>query len=243
MTSIIEANNLEFNWPNSTFKLLIEQLSVYQGDKIFIQGASGCGKSTLLSLLSGVNKASKGTLSVFDSELSSMSSGQRDRFRADHIGIIFQQFNLLPYLSTLENVLLACEFSPARKKRVLNKAKSLEQEAKRLLSHLEISGNTLLQKPVNQLSVGQQQRVAAARALIGSPEIIIADEPTSSLDADRCDAFMRLLIQETQACNASLLFVSHDERLQTHFDRSLKLYLDNTTNIATLISSLVSKEQ
>lgn len=242
MISTIEANNIEFSWPNSAFKLLIEQLSVYKGEKIFIQGPSGCGKSTLMSLLGGVNIASTGKLSVFDTDLRSMSSSQRDQFRADHIGIIFQQFNLLPYLTTLENVLLACEFSSTRKKRALNKSLSLEQEAKRLLSRLEITDNHLLNKPVNHLSVGQQQRVAAARALIGSPEIVIADEPTSSLDANRCDAFMRLLIQETQACEATLFFVSHDERLKAHFDRSLTLSLNTTTKSASLMPFINDKK-
>lgn len=243
MTPIIEANNITFNWPNSEFKLLIKQLSVSKAEKIFIQGPSGCGKSTLLSLLCGVNLPNSGKLTIFNTDLNTLSSSQRDQFRADHIGIIFQQFNLLPYLTALENVLLACDFSPMRKQRILNKSLCVKQEAERLLSNLEISNKALLKKPINELSVGQQQRVAAARALIGSPEIIIADEPTSSLDAVRCNAFMKLLIEEAQACEATLLFVSHDERLRTHFDSSLTLCFNDVTNTANFISLSKDRDQ
>ena len=234
---IIDAKHLEFSWPNAdSFKLSVDSLSIAKNEKIFIQGPSGCGKSTLLSLLSGVNLASSGKLKVLGATLGSLSASQRDQFRADHIGLIFQMFNLLPYLTTLENVMLACEFSQSRKKNALKHSSSIEQEAKRLLAHLEIANKNLLNKPVNQLSVGQQQRVAAARALIGSPEIIIADEPTSSLDADRCDAFMNLLLQEANACHSTLIFVSHDKGLTTHFDRALQLKEHNANNASTLVS-------
>ena len=150
MIPIIEANNIKYNWPNSDFELSIKQLLVSKAEKVFIQGPSGCGKSTLLSLLSGINLSNRGMLTVLNTDLNTLSSSQRDQFRADHIGIIFQQFNLLPYLTALENVLLACEFSPVRKKRIFNKSLSVKQEALRLLSHLEISNKALLKKPINQ---------------------------------------------------------------------------------------------
>ena len=235
MIPVIDADNLEFSWPSSSaYKLFIDHLSVVKGEKVFIQGPSGCGKSTFLSLLAGVNLANKGSLNVLGTQVNTLSSSQRDKFRAEHIGYIFQQFNLLPYLNSIENVAIACAFSSIRKKRVLKTSVSVADEAKRLLSHLDISDEALLNMPVNQLSVGQQQRVAVARALIGSPEIIIADEPTSSLDADSCDAFMQLLIQEATTCNATLLFVSHDQRLKSFFDRSLTLTVDREQNSAYL---------
>ena len=143
--------------------------------------------------------------------------------------MIFQQFNLIPYLSLMQNIVLACEFSPLRKKRVLQQSASLKQEALRLLAQLDITDPELLQKPVMDLSVGQQQRVATARALIGSPEIIIADEPTSALDTEVRDKFIDLLIRETSTFGSTLLFVSHDIQLQKHFDRCICLQDINCT--------------
>ena len=208
------------SWPgNDDPTLVIEKLEVRRGEHLFIKGPSGCGKSTLLGLLTGINQTQQGSVAILGEELTQLSSRQRDRFRADNIGYIFQQFNLLPYLSVIENVILPCQFSAQRKRRVTI---NLEQRAKELLSKLHLS-DSLMHKPVVELSIGQQQRVAAARALIGNPPLIIADEPTSSLDHDNRSAFIELLLEQANQVNATLIFVSHDPTLEPLFDRSLDL--------------------
>jgi putative ABC transport system ATP-binding protein len=219
MALAIEIRDCRFRYPKAAQDCLrIASFQVEAGERIFLYGASGSGKSTLLGLIGGVLQANQGVLNVLGHDLVAMRPAMRDRLRADHIGFIFQQFNLIPYLSVMENVLLSCRFSSRRKQRA---GTDLQQEARRLLAHLQLDG--VEHTPVTQLSVGQQQRVAAARALMGKPEIIIADEPTSSLDSDRQAAFLELLLQECAETNAALIFVSHDRRLSTHFHRELAL--------------------
>jgi putative ABC transport system ATP-binding protein len=201
--------------------LAVDSLTLGAGERLFIKGASGSGKSTLLSLVVGILQADSGSVSVLGQNLAKMNGRDRDRFRADHMGVIFQQFNLLSYLSVVENVMLPCRFSHRRRANAEGKG-GMETEARRLLEHLDI-GPSLCRRPVSELSVGQQQRVAAARALMGSPELVIADEPTSALDANRRNDFLRLLFQECGEGNASLLFVSHDSALEGAFHRALHL--------------------
>lgn len=220
---LIELRDLVFSWPRAPKPCLdILALDVQPGEKIFLHGPSGSGKSTLLGLLGGVLLPQQGSIRMLNQDLTAMPAAARDRFRADHIGFIFQQFNLLPHLSLLDNVLLPCRFSAKRRQRAQAGGLTLEAQALRLFSRLDL-GAGLHRQAVNTLSVGQQQRVAAARALIGQPEIIIADEPTSSLDAERQEDFLSLLLQECATSGAAVLFVSHDRRLATHFDRTLAL--------------------
>ena len=134
------------------------------------------GKSTLLGLLGGVAVPQAGRIELLGQDLAQLGSHARDRFRADHIGFLFQQFNLLPWLSAIDNVLLPCTFSARRKRRAEPDPRAA---AATLLTQLDLDP-TLWNRPAAELSVGQQQRVAAARALIGRPEILIADEPTSA---------------------------------------------------------------
>jgi putative ABC transport system ATP-binding protein len=197
-------------------------LTIRRGEMMAIVGPSGSGKSTLLGLLGGVLTPERGTVYVLNESLTTMAPSARDRFRVDHIGFVFQQFNLIPYLSVLDNVLLPCRFSERRRSRAIAGGNSLRNEALRLFSHLDLDP-ALQTRPVNALSVGQQQRVAVARALIGQPEIIIADEPTSSLDAERQEDFLNLLLQECEASHATVLFVSHDRRLASRFSRIVAL--------------------
>lgn len=221
---IIDISNLKFSWnPQAPTVLAIDTLQVGSGERLFIKGPSGSGKSTLLSLLSGVTTAGSGTVRIMDQALEQLSSIQRDHFRANHIGYIFQMFNLIPYLSMIENVVLPCHFSEQRRKRALANGNDLQTEAKRLLSHLDMAQPELLNRPVTTLSVGQQQRVAAARALMGAPELLIADEPTSSLDADRRESFIKLLFDECKQTGSTLIFVSHDASLESLFDRTIDL--------------------
>ena len=221
---IIEVEGLAFRWRAEAPQVLaIDQLFVAHGERVFIKGDSGSGKSTLLSLLGGVVVPQRGSVTVLGEPLHRLGNGGRDRFRADHVGFVFQMFNLLPYLSTVENVTLPCRFSALRRRRALDASDSLEAEALRLLEHLDMADPETLARPVTELSVGQQQRVATARALIGAPELVVADEPTSALDWDRREAFLRLLEQECAAQGTTLVFVSHDPSLESLFDRTIAL--------------------
>ena len=221
--SIVEINNLQFRWKRDHALCLdIPTFSMMEGERIFLHGASGSGKSTLLGLLGGVLSPERGSLRILDKELPKLSARERDRFRVDHIGFIFQQFNLIPHLSMLDNVLLPCRFSARRRERAGAAGLSPVEEAIRLLKDLDLDPG-LQQRPVTELSVGQQQRVAAARALIGRPELVIADEPTSALDAERQHDFLDLLLNECAQSQASVIFVSHDRRLMPHFDRAVAL--------------------
>ncbi|MBA3582072.1 MAG: ABC transporter ATP-binding protein [Gammaproteobacteria bacterium] len=222
--SIVTIQNLGFCWPRQQhWALEIEELTIYRNEKIFIKGASGSGKSTLLNLLGGVFKPNTGDITVLDTSLNALSGAQRDRFRADNIGFIFQQFNLLPYLSIVDNIIQPCHFSKRRKHNVLKENTTLANEASRLAERLGINNNFLHKRNVADLSVGQQQRVAVARALIGQPALIIADEPTSSLDADSRHNFLELLFEECDKTHSTLIFVSHDQQLATAFDRCLDM--------------------
>ncbi|SHO54844.1 ABC transporter ATP-binding protein [Vibrio quintilis] len=217
---VISLKDTKFQWPGDSSPVIdISDLEVQKGEHLFVKGPSGCGKSTLLSLLTGINTARSGSVTILGQQLSQLSASQRDKFRADHIGYIFQQFNLLPYLSVIENVLLPCQFSRLRKKNISG---SLQDKALQLLRRLKLP-EALLHQPVIELSIGQQQRVAAARALIGSPQLIIADEPTSSLDFDNRSAFIELLLEEANQVNSTLVFVSHDPTLEPLFNRSINL--------------------
>jgi putative ABC transport system ATP-binding protein len=221
---VIEIRDLAFRWRHDAPVVLsIASLDVAAGERLFIQGPSGSGKSTLLSLLAGVATAVTGSIRVMDQALERLGSVQRDHFRADHIGYIFQIFNLIPYLSVVDNVMLPCRFSARRRAKALARSNNLESEARRLLQHLDMDHPDLHQRAVTTLSVGQQQRVAAARALMGSPGLLIADEPTSSLDADRRESFIRLLFDECREVGATLILVSHDASLEHLFDRTIDL--------------------
>lgn len=231
---IIDAGRLRFRWPKAgQWCLDIDALRIQAGERIFLHGPSGSGKSTLLGLLGGVLIPQEGNLRILGEDMLAKSGRQKDRFRVDHIGFIFQQFNLIPYLSVLDNILLPCRFSQLRHTRACKSGKSTAEEARRLSQALDLDA-ALYAKPVTELSVGQQQRVAAARALIGRPEILIADEPTSALDADRQENFLELLLQECEAAKSTLIFVSHDRRLRRHFTRELPLQSINRASEAEM---------
>lgn len=225
---IIEINQLRFSWPGESDILSIEHFSVQPRERIFLEGPSGSGKSTLLGLITGVLAPQSGDIRFDGQDLTALSASGRDKLRAGRMGVIFQLFNLLPYLSLIENVTLPCRFSKLRRERALKNSANLQDEARRLLARLGLSDGKLLSKPVSNLSVGQQQRVAAARALMGAPDLIIADEPTSALDTAMRDTFLHLLMEEAEAANAALLFVSHDKGLGEAFHKRVSLSELNT---------------
>lgn len=226
MAVAIDLTDIRFRWQKKLPAVLdIPSLVIESGESVFLHGPSGSGKSTLLGLLGGVLLPETGSVSLLGRELTAMNGRARDRFRADHIGFLFQQFNLVPYLSVLENILLPCRFSAFRRERVETEA-PLVSVAKKLLTELDLAP-VLWQRQASTLSVGQQQRVAMARALIGRPEIIIADEPTSALDVERQNAFLDLLLRSCAETSATLLFVSHDHRLAEKFTREIALQTIN----------------
>ncbi len=219
MEHAIALRDVTFAYAGGPPVLDIPALHLATGERVFLHGPSGSGKTTLLSLLSGVLTASSGSLQVLGHDFMRLSAGARDTVRGSSIGYIFQGFNLIPYLSTAENIALPCQLHTQRRARM--QTGTVAQEVERLARRLDI--HATLRRPVTELSVGQQQRVAIARAVIGAPALLIADEPTSALDTDRRDAFLHLLNDLTQESRTTLLFVSHDRELARHFDRSIAL--------------------
>ena len=223
-SSAVEVDCIRFAWEEHGSDVLdIARFAVAVGERVFVEGPSGSGKSTLLSLIGGVLRPRDGTVRVLGTSISAMPARLRDRFRADHIGFIFQMFNLVPYLSVIDNVTLPCRFSRRRRERAEIRSGTPDAEAHRLLGLLGLDRVELLGRVVTDLSIGQQQRVAAARALIGGPELIIADEPTSALDEGTRERFLGLLYAQCGEAGASLVFASHDTRLGGLFDRRVSL--------------------
>jgi len=213
----IKIKNLHYSYPGKMqpFRLVIPEWRISKGDRIFLKGASGSGKSTLLNLLAGILVAKEGAIEILGQDISVLSARERDFFRAIHVGIVFQQFNLVPYLSVYDNIRLAAYFG--RKKQ-----SDLGLTLKQLFTVLNLDDALIMRKAGN-LSVGQQQRAAIARALVNNPEILIVDEPTSALDNDLRDAFMDLLLEICRVHASTLIFVSHDATLTRFFDTVVNL--------------------
>ncbi len=218
-TNALVISNLRFAYPTKPDLLAIPGLTIARGARVFIFGPSGSGKTTLLGIIAGVLSATTGEVRVLEHELTHMSGVQRDAFRGVHLGYIFQLFNLIPYLDVFANITLPCRLHAERRKRL--GARSLADTARDLTTRLGI--DHLRNANVTTLSVGQQQRVAAARALLGAPELLIADEPTSALDTDQREQFLTLLFECCRDTNATLICVSHDRQLTPLFDRALSL--------------------
>jgi putative ABC transport system ATP-binding protein len=215
----VALHEVRFAYPGSANVLDIPALHIARGERLFLHGPSGSGKTTLLGLIAGVLAPPTGRVQVLGQDLGAMGSAQRDRFRAAHIGYVFQMFNLIPYLSVQENITLPVRLSAQRRNRL--GGADPDSEAMRLAAGLEI--DRLLEARTAALSVGQQQRVAVARALMGAPELIVCDEPTSALDADRRDRFLELLFASVQRVGSTLVFVSHDLALAERFGRTVAL--------------------
>ena len=210
----LELKNLQFSWPGQALLFDIPQLKLQQGQHLFIYGASGSGKTTLLNLLCGIYPSQQGDILIAGQSMAKLSARKRDQLRASAIGVVFQQLNLIPYLSVLQNVLLVSAFA--------KKIPQAEQRARYLLQKLGLE-QQLWRAPASQLSVGQQQRVAIARALLSQPALLIADEPTSALDHKHRDAFMQLMLAEAELCGTTVIFVSHDPALRAYFQSELDM--------------------
>jgi len=233
---VLSFENLHFGYDPEQPLIQIDSFKIKAGESVFLRGPSGSGKSTLLGLIGGVLAPLAGQLSICGSELTEISSAKRDKVRADHLGIIFQQFNLLPYIDIIQNCILPCRFSARRRARAIEVSGSVEAAAEALIRGLGLTDDEL-SRPVGELSVGQQQRVAVARALMGGPDLIIADEPTSALDHENRDRFIELLNQSRSQFGSALLFVSHDQTLASHFDRSISLPDLNQTKLNKKVTS------
>ena len=216
---VLSVKDVRYHWPGRDgFGLSVPAFAIEEGESVLLLGESGSGKSTLLSLICGTIVPQSGLLNVCGQDITRLSGGARDRFRADHIGVIFQQFNLLPFGSVEDNILLPLRFASLRRQRVEHP----RETATDLCRALGLP-EAVLTRRASKLSVGQQQRVAVARALIGQPPLIIADEPTSALDETSQAAFLDVLFRQVAAQATSLLMVSHDPRLGSRFDRVVNM--------------------
>ena len=218
LNNILEINNLKFFWSiNDVFKIEIKNFKIKNNEKVLLLGKSGSGKSTLLNLISGILKPVSGSIKLESKELSLLSSSQLDNFRAENIGVIFQQFHLLNYISPLNNILLPCYFTNFKNKNY----KFFYDRAFSLGKKLNLSKELLNKSNSSKLSVGQLQRVSILRAIINMPKIILADEPTSALDEINQNLFLEMLFEICDKENVSLMMVRHDERLKVKFDKSV----------------------
>ena len=216
-TPAVHLSDVGFAFEQGEERVLdIPSWEIARSERVFLQGESGSGKSTLLSLLSGMFVPSSGQVSVLGTAVSSLSTRERDRFRAGNIGFVFQQFNLIPYLSVLDNILLAARFAETT-------GVSARARAEELLIKVNL-GVELHDRPAGQLSIGQQQRVAIVRALINSPELLLVDEPTSALDHRNRDSFLELLTEILSESGCAMVFVSHDPEIGNYFDSKLTMH-------------------
>ena len=215
----IRLDSLRFYWSKvADFKIYIPKLEIGRGEKVLLLGESGSGKTTLLSLICGFLSPISGDIFLNEQKLNDLKANKKDQFRSDNIGIIFQQFNLLPYANVIDNITLPLYFSKKRDSRVTNHRETVLN----ICRSLQLSESTIAMQ-ANKLSVGQQQRVAVARALIGNPSLIIADEPTSSLDASTQKKFLDLMFRQIEEHKSTLLMVSHDSSISNYFDRTINI--------------------
>jgi putative ABC transport system ATP-binding protein len=212
----IKLHNLNYTFQGSSLPVLsIPAWQVARNERVFLQGESGSGKSTLLGLLAGLQLPTLGEVEILGARMSALGAGKRDRFRAKHLGVVFQQFNLIPYLSALENVLLAAQFGTLDRR-------GARQRAIELLESVNLP-SSLHDRKAAALSIGQQQRVAIVRALINEPSLLLVDEPTSALDHNNRDAFLALLFDMLADMDCAMVFVSHDPTIGRLFDTHVRL--------------------
>ena len=209
---MIEVQQLKFRYPRSEFELVVDQLSVEAGEKVAVVGPSGSGKTTLLNLIAGIAVPKKGALSVNGQTLSKMSDRDRRNFRIANIGMVFQQFELIEYLKTVDNIIL-----PYLINNSLNNRTALRQRATDLAQQVGL-GEKLKRHP-DRLSQGEQQRVAICRALVTEPRLILADEPTGNLDPKNKITILNILFDECNKNNQTLVVVTHDMNILDGFDR------------------------
>ena len=206
----VALRDVAFAHPGGTFRLHVPEFSVAAGEHLALVGPSGSGKTTLAHLVAGIHAADSGEIDVLGRDLRRLAEAARRRFRATSIGFVFQAFELLDYLSARENILLPCRIARLPRLDPLPLARALGIEP-------------LLDRKPAALSQGEAQRVAIARALLLQPGLVIADEPTGNLDPDTARRTVDLLLEQTRARGAALLFITHDHSLLDRFDRTVDL--------------------
>ncbi|WP_417389662.1 ABC transporter ATP-binding protein [Gimesia sp.] len=213
---MIRFQQLQFRYPHSAFQLNIPQLEVREAEKVAVVGPSGCGKTTLLNLISGILVPDQGTLISCDVDLNQLNDSQRRNYRISKIGFVFQEFELIDYLNVRENILLPYYINQA-----LKLDQSVEARAKDLAASMQI--DQYLAGRIDQISQGERQRVAICRALLPQPQILLADEPTGNLDPANKRLIRDLLLEHATRTNATLIMVTHDDRLLDQFDRTIDI--------------------
>jgi putative ABC transport system ATP-binding protein len=209
---MIRLEQVRFGYNGGSDVLRLEQFVLEPESNVLVVGPSGCGKTTLLHLIAGLLVPSSGKILVDGQDLSELPAPERDRFRGRHIGIVLQQFHLLPTLTALQNLLVAQSIAGL----------AVDHPAAHAMLRVLGVEDRLSAYP-HQLSVGQQQRVAIARALVNRPKLLLADEPTSNLDDEACAAVADLLLTATQQHAVSLVIATHDTRLKSKVPRQLAL--------------------
>ena len=222
---MISINQLTFTYGDGTFRLRIPQLILEAGRSAVIVGPSGSGKTTLLNLIAGILPETGGEITVGTTDVHRLGDGERRLFRLLNVGQVFQDFQLIDYLNVLDNVLLPCRIHPS-----VTITNALRERADELLNCVEMS--SFARRSVTRLSQGERQRVAICRALLLSPQIVLADEPTGNLDPVNAERIVRLLLAETRRSNATLIMVTHDHSLLPQFDRVIPFdqFLERTTD-------------
>ncbi|MDA1013170.1 MAG: ABC transporter ATP-binding protein [Planctomycetota bacterium] len=209
---MIEIKDLLFRFGNVGFALRIPHLQIESGERVAIVGPSGSGKTTLLNLLAGIQTPTSGCIQVAETEVSQLNDAARRAFRISRIGLVFQEFELIEYLSVFENILL-----PFRINRRLRLDADATESAASLVQATGLG--ELTQRFPKQLSQGERQRASLCRALVHRPPVVLADEPTGNLDPANKQSVLDMLLQRTRDANATLIMVTHDHSLLNRFDR------------------------
>ena len=207
---MVKTSGIKFNYDNEIF-FEFPNVNLVNNENLLIIGSSGIGKTTLLHLLAGLIKPQSGSIELFGVNTSQLASHEMDKFRGNNIGLVFQKSHFVNSLSVIENLQLAQYLS--------NKKDSKRIES--ILNNLGIIDKS--NKKPNQLSQGEKQRVSIALAIVNSPKLILADEPTSSLDDKNCDNVIKILKKQASDFGAQLIVITHDSRLKKHFNKSIEL--------------------
>lgn len=209
---MISIHDLQFAYADGNFSLKIRELEFTSRKSVVIIGPSGSGKTTLLNLIAGILPVPAGRITIAETPVHMLNDAERRLFRLKNIGMVFQDFQLIDYLNVLENVLLPCRIHPS-----ISLTKDLQRRAEDLLDSCGLK--SLQRQSIMRLSHGERQRVAICRALLLSPRIILADEPTGNLDPVNSERIVRLLLDESVRANATLIMVTHDHSLLPHFEQ------------------------